>query len=230
MAAIGGADTRTTDPAFTPPICLGLTSRLGSLLDHYIPNLPPSQQPSPDIPASFLHAMHIREAVYVHEQHIPLENELDEDDRKSYYSVAYAADQPVGCIRLVPPPDDPVHVFDKHRQINGETYVGEVKSDVHDGSEIFVKLGRLAVLKEWRGKDVSRLLVERAVEWAATHDAALSDEGEFKGLVLVHAQIGLQKFWSRHGFVLDEGMGIWDEEGIDHVAMWRRLEVKECES
>ncbi|OQN97656.1 hypothetical protein B0A48_16520 [Cryoendolithus antarcticus] len=215
-----------------PTVHLGLTSRLGdALFDHYIPHLPPSQQPSPDIPASFLHAMHIREAVYVHEQHIPLENELDSDDRRSYYWVVYAGEnQPVGCIRLVPPPHEVVHEFDKHRQMNGEAYIGTVKSDMHDGSEIFVKLGRLALLKDWRGKEVSKLLVDRAIEWAASHGVALSVGDEFKGLVLVHAQIGLQKFWARHGFVLDEGMGIWDEEGIDHVAMWRRVEVKEGDS
>ncbi|KAK6432740.1 hypothetical protein LTR95_011090 [Oleoguttula sp. CCFEE 5521] len=229
MAVTGDADAGNLETAPPQPtVRLGLTSRLGSLFDHYNPHLPPSHQPSPDIPASFLHAMEIREAVYVHEQHIPLENELDEDDRLSYYWVAYADEnQPVGCIRLVPPPNEAVHEFDKHRKKNGGVYEGKVRSDVHDGQEVFVKLGRLAVLKEWRGKDVSRVLVERAIEWATSHGVALGDGDEFKGLILVHAQIGLQRFWARHGFELDEGMGIWDEEGIDHVAMWRRVEIKE---
>nr|OQO29467.1 hypothetical protein B0A51_02774 [Rachicladosporium sp. CCFEE 5018] len=125
MAGTRDANADNVEPASTqPPIRLGLTSRLGdALFDHYSPHLPPSQQLSPEIPISFLHAMHIREAVYVHEQHIPLENEIDSDDRQSYYWVAYAGEnQSIGCIRLVPPPHEAVHEFDKHRRMNGEMY------------------------------------------------------------------------------------------------------------
>ena len=51
---------------------------------------------------------------------------------------------------------------------------------------------------------------------------------EWNGLVLIHAQIGLQKFWARYGFEVDQSMGIWDEEGMDHVAMWKRLDLKKA--
>lgn len=47
----------------------------------------------------------------------------------------------------------------------------------------------------------------------------------WNGLVLVHAQTVVESFYKRLGFVTDEGMGRWYEEGIEHLAMWRRLKL-----
>lgn len=44
--------------------------------------------------------------------------------------------------------------------------------------------------------------------------------------MLVHAQVAVEKVWKRYGFFKDESLGVWDEEGIDHIGMWRRLELK----
>ena len=43
---------------------------------------------------------------------------------------------------------------------------------------------------------------------------------------MVHAQKQVQGFWEKYGFKVDEGMGTWDEEGIEHVGMWRRIAVR----
>ena len=50
---------------------------------------------------------------------------------------------------------------------------------------------------------------------------------DFKGLVLVHSQKGVQKVWRKYGFETDESMGTWDEEGIEHVGMWKRVDIAE---
>jgi predicted GNAT family N-acyltransferase len=50
-------------------------------------------------------------------------------------------------------------------------------------------------------------------------------ELEFQGLIMVHAQVGVQKLWARYGFEKDEALGVWDEEGIDHVGMWKRVDT-----
>ena len=51
------------------------------------------------------------------------------------------------------------------------------------------------------------------------------DDDHWKGLVLIHAQKAItDKVWSRYGFVQDDSLGEWDEEGITHVGMWKRLE------
>lgn len=47
----------------------------------------------------------------------------------------------------------------------------------------------------------------------------------WQGLICVHAQEQVAKAWARWGFQLDEGMGTWVEEGIDHVGMFQRLDI-----
>lgn len=47
----------------------------------------------------------------------------------------------------------------------------------------------------------------------------------WRGLVLVHAQVDVEGMYRGLGFVTDEGLGRWDEEGIEHVGMFRRVEV-----
>jgi len=44
-------------------------------------------------------------------------------------------------------------------------------------------------------------------------------------LVLVHAQVDVERMYEGLGFVRDEGLGRWEEEGIMHVGMFRRVEV-----
>lgn len=64
----------------------------------YDPTRPPTDQPKNDatdeaknIPQGFIDAMIVREQVFVKEQKVPLENEFDEDDARSYHWVAYAS-------------------------------------------------------------------------------------------------------------------------------------------
>lgn len=217
--------------------------------------------------------MSIRETVFVHEQTVPLANELDADDPRSWHWVVYASvgapkgppshpsDRrgstsgrvPVGTLRLVPPPHPPHPDAGGHYAIDNKadagpggrgasaaTERGENRATrLHDGKEAYVKLGRLATLRDYRGLGLGRLLVNTALEWVQRHaeevgrgsgDAVEREreggEERWRGLVLVHAQVGVQGFWSGMGFVRDEGLGEWWEEGIQHVGMWRRLVVK----
>lgn len=203
---------------------------------------------------------------------MPLENELDADDSRSFHWIVYASvssrsevpnpppdELPlskeisqstaqrvaVGTIRLVPPPHIP----------HDDTRLGGVESSGDDEprhqtsphnphNEPFIKLGRLAVLRDFRGLGLAKLLLETALDWAGTHGSDISPHGnaveteakildagnqhseEWKGLVLVHAQTYLENLYRRWGFVKDETMGTWNEEGIDHIGMWRRISVK----
>lgn len=45
------------------------------------------------------------------------------------------------------------------------------------------------------------------------------------GLVCVYAQEQLERFWAKRGFMTDDGMGRWWEEGIPHVGMFQRLSI-----
>jgi predicted GNAT family N-acyltransferase len=256
--------------AFQPPP--------GDTLSNYNRTTPSSEQPA-SIPKIFKEAMEVREDVFVHEQKVPLENELDEDDPRSFHWVVYAsvgstaapsppaglgpADTkeskeeerrrseatasrvPVGTIRLVPPPHK------GHAEHVGHDVGGETKADTpHDEdthqhpAEPFIKLGRLAVLKPYRRLGLSKLLINAALTWAKDHAAdilpplspadveAARIEGKeellpWNGLILVHAQTSVQRLWESAGFVKDESMGTWIEEGIEHIGLWKTIEVKD---
>lgn len=154
---------------------------------------------------------------------------------------AAAAPSPVAVIRLVPPPQLP-HALLTHPSDPANEHL-----PAYDWThEPCVKLTRVAVLPEYRGHGLGRRLVETALEWAASHAAeidaaavrlAAQTQGDgkgggggvpsgWRGLVLVHAQVDVERMYSGLGFVTDEGLGRWDEEGIEHVGMFYRVEVR----
>ncbi|KAK3683349.1 acyl-CoA N-acyltransferase [Podospora appendiculata] len=118
---------------------------------------------------------------------------------------------------------------------------------LHDGVEPYVKLGRLAVLKEFRGAGIASQLVHEAIDWMRKHPtffnpsvAALGFEQlgmedshglgrdvppKWRGLICCHAQESAVKVWAKHGFQVDESMGKWTEEGIPHVGMFLRVSL-----
>ena len=217
------------------------------------------------IPSTFIEAMNVRESVFVHEQKVPLKNEFDHDDARSFHWVVYASVSnpsrgggrkgsqtstvPVGTIRLVPPPHPPhpkpgsQHLIDNAEGVARDQPVNTATA-WHDGKEPYVKIGRLATLKAYRGLGLARLLMDTAMDWASKNEdlilpplspaereaANLRNGGgdlRWKGLILLHAQTAVVDFYKRHGFAVDEEMGSWVEEGITHVAMWRRIPLDE---
>jgi predicted GNAT family N-acyltransferase len=212
---------------------------------------PFSPRTYPSVPPTFLSALAVRFAVFVDEQHCSAAEEIDKDDRVSWHWVAYVIEDgaagneyrriPAGTIRLVPVAPVPTHQEDSH---DAKIALGPKhgKTGMWDGKEAFVKLGRMATLKEYRKLGLGRRLVDEAIEWLErNHEkvvgkvgAEANDKetermeamGKWDGLVLVHAQKVIERFWASCGFVRDRGMGEWWEDGIEHVAMWRRVMVR----
>jgi predicted GNAT family N-acyltransferase len=96
----------------------------------------------------------IRRRVFIEEQHVPEEIELDDDDALAFHALATVGTREIGCGRML---------------------------DHGDGE---VKIGRMAVLPEFRGtrvgRDILRFLMDRArargLRKAVLH-AQLSAEG-----------------------------------------------------
>ena len=237
----------------------------GDSLANYDRHKLSSAQPA-EIPKIFKDCMQVREEVFVDEQEVPLENEFDNDDPRSYHWVVYASvptvafddhgrkhseggQVPVGTLRLVPPPHPPLSEPGSHHKTdNAETKESAYKGDNEQasfdyGHEPYIKFGRLAILKPYRGLGLSSLLVQQAEDWARKHAEEVSPEqkavereiatvgGEevksqrWEGLVFVHAQAYLERMWSKFGFKKDVSMGVWDEERIKHIGMWKRVPV-----
>lgn len=131
-----------------------------------------------DWPSAQRDAKPIRFQVFVDEQRVPAEIELDEHDASCVHALAYDDGKPIGTGRLLP-----------------------------DGH-----IGRMAVLKAWRGRGAGRALLR-----------ALMDAARLRGdrEVLLSAQVHAAGFYRAEGFE-PEGP-VYEEAGIPHQAMRRRL-------
>jgi predicted GNAT family N-acyltransferase len=123
-------------------------------------------------------ATRIRFTVFVEEQGVPADLEMDDNDAASLHALAYAGGRVVGTGRLLP-----------------------------DGH-----IGRMAVLKEWRGRGAGREMLRRLIEAARRRghrEVALS------------AQVHALEFYRAEGFE-PEG-AVYEEAGIPHQSMRRKL-------
>jgi len=179
----------------------------------------------------------------------------DDDENILQRKKSVTTTQPIGTIRLVPFPHPPhpepgssyaadaLETNGNSDAMNPPPYIIDRKTTYHDGKEPYIKLGRIAVLKEFRGTGLARLLVHTAMTWAGQNPTyfnpsvttmgmdklgatSLHDVPVWKGLICIHAQEQVAKTWAKWGFKLDEEMGTWTEEGITHVGMFNRLNIE----
>jgi predicted GNAT family N-acyltransferase len=229
-------------------------------LDGYDRGLPVSKQ-SIVLPNVFRDAMVVREEVFVKEQGCSILMEADPDDARSCHWVIYdklpgeSTATAAGTIRLVPFPHDSHPLPGSSWDFDPEAedpmmaskpipYMVDRATTYHDGKEPYLKLGRWAVRKEFRGRGLANLLVKTAFDWARMNpkffnppldvsyqdQASLtmdSDRRMWRGLVCIHAQEYIAQSWAKLGFKLDEGMGKWTEAVIPHVGMFQRLVLAE---
>jgi len=154
--------------------------------------------------------------------------EIDADDAISWHWIIYASkadgtDVPAATIRLVPARKhvaaEPVERFEE------PDYAG---STAWDQREPYVVIGRVATVEGCRKRGFAGGLMREVLGFAGRNAGGVVRDGElgvWKGLVLVHAQRVLEGWYGGMGFVTDGGMGTWLEAGIEHVAMWKRVEV-----
>lgn len=160
---------------------------------------------------------------------------------------------PIGVVRLVPPPHAPHHNHTEETtwgsdsvKSNSNSNSNNTQSKYDLSHEPYIKLTRVAILHGYRGRGLAKRMVDLALTWAAEHpveidqaysSTVLASDREssvrsdntaqrWSGLVLVHAQTDKEGLYVRWGFETDPTLGKWDEEGIEHVGMWRRIEVK----
>jgi predicted GNAT family N-acyltransferase len=133
-------------------------------------------------PADMQCAYAIRRRVFVEEQNVPEEIELDADDEHAFHALAILDGVAIGCGRMLD----------------------------HGDSE--VKIGRMAVLHEFRGTGVGAHILR-----------FLIDRARARGLrrAILHAQLTAEGFYLKEGF--KPVGGVFDEAGIAHRKMERDL-------
>ncbi len=128
-------------------------------------------------------AFRIRIRVFVREQGVPAEIELDSDDKRAVHFIGSTEGRVVGTARLV------------MRGANA-------------------KIGRMAVLKTQRRKQIGTRLLTRAISTAKKHGARK---------IYLHAQVAVIGFYESAGF---RCVGpVFDEAGIAHRKMVLKQEV-----
>ena len=124
----------------------------------------------------------IRRRVFIEEQQVPEEIELDADDARAFHALATVGNDAIGCGRML---------------------------DHGDGE---VKIGRMAVLPEFRGTGIGRDILRFLMKSAR-------DRGLRKAIL--HAQLTAEGFYLKEGFT---PLGdIFDEAGIAHRKMEKLL-------
>ena len=151
--------------------------------------------------ATDLHA--VRAAVFVHEQHVPAGLERDAADPQCLHVLARdPAGRPIGAARLVPP------------FVAANACAGEHSDPAHHpvSPDPLPRIGRMAVLPEWRGRGVGAAMLVVLTELARAQ--------RWKAIEL-HAQVDAIGFYARHGY-LPSGPR-YMEAGIEHQTMRRAL-------
>mgnify|MGYP001014803731 FL=1 len=129
----------------------------------------------------FALAMEIRQKVFVIEQKVPEDLEHDEFDEKATHVLLLADGKPVGTGRVFADPE---------------------RTDT-------ARLGRVAVLREYRGLRLGQVLIATLLE-------EIKKSGRFRR-VLIHAQSSVVELYARFGF---EKVGEeFYEAGIAHYEM-----------
>jgi predicted GNAT family N-acyltransferase len=133
-------------------------------------------------PADMQRAYAIRRRVFIEEQNVPEEIEMDADDEHAFHALAILDGVAIGCGRMLD----------------------------HGDSE--VKIGRMAVLREFRGTGVGAHILR-----------FLIDRARARGLrrAILHAQLTAEGFYLKEGF--NPVGGVFDEAGIAHRKMERDL-------
>ena len=122
----------------------------------------------------------VRTEVFVEEQ--GFKNEMDDIDSYAEHVVAFDGDKPVGTCRFF-------------------------KDDKTENDYI---AGRIAVRKEYRGRDIGTELL-KAVE------RAVKEKGGTR--VVLHAQVRAKKFYEKQGYQPYGEIGF--EEGCPHIWMYK---------
>jgi len=126
-------------------------------------------------------AFEIRTTVFVKEQNVPLDLEIDGFDSEAKHFIAYLKDKTIGCARIRTNKD-------------------------------FVKLERIAIIKEYRCKGFGAQLTNFLIDYCKQNDY---------NEIRLHSQTNVSDFYKKLGF---KPVGEkFFEAGIEHIEMQMKI-------
>ena len=158
----------------------------------------------------------LRIRVFVDEQGVPEELELDEYDEDPLDSDVdhlLVRDTAASSIDSDAETDDAragrAVATARLRAVDAAEY-----GAIDEAADRIAKVERVVVARGRRGEG-----------WGARVMAAVEDRARTRGLneVVLHAQTQAAGFYERLGYAVDDAVGTFDEDGIEHVRMRRRL-------
>ncbi len=182
-----------------------------------------------ETPGEWTGLVAVRLAVFCDEQKVPLSAELDEHDRNAVHALALVAPSE----ELPPGLEVARRGIASRASAQAGRYLplslaGARGGHKDDGSVAHAvggarllrrphgvaQIGRVAVLPAWRGNGLGARLVRLLEELALARG--------YRQAVL-HAQLPVQSFYERIGYVVDKAAGQFEEDRILHVRMTKVL-------
>ncbi|QZX99435.1 GNAT family N-acetyltransferase [Halobaculum rubrum] len=157
----------------------------------------------------------LRMRVFVEEQGVPAELELDEHDEDPLDS---EVDHLLVREGDAAPDADAETTDTRTGEAVATARLRVVAADdygaIDEATERIAKVERVVVARDRRGQG-----------WGARVMAAVEDRARTRGLseVVLHAQVQAAGFYERLGYAVDDAVGTFDEDGIEHVRMRRRI-------
>lgn len=151
-----------------------------------------------DFDADYAEIRRIRFIVFVDEQKVPAEVEMDDRDAGSIHVLAYAGGEAVGTGRIDLTGSEPVD--------------GPLDDSQRGAPASSGRIGRVAVLPDARRRGVGSAIMQALHAVAAKRGA---------DSVWCHAQVGAADFYLRLGYRVTSEPFL--EAGIEHVGMEKRL-------
>ncbi|KAI3633118.1 hypothetical protein MIR68_009193 [Amoeboaphelidium protococcarum] len=185
------------------------------------------QPNDPEFISQFKKALCVRWNVFVVEQRVNPENEVDHIDfnmgdkdfhqyikpKIKQYGNGYQIDNDYKIKSLIQSKQS------SYQTVHLIAYYDQDQVDPMGTLRIFLKdnhvlIGRMAVIKEARGRCIGRKLMDKAVQLIRRQFSHQASK------IMLHAQSDKQLFYERCGFTRDQSVEPFKEEGIMHVLMY----------
>jgi len=167
------------------------------------------------------HCHAVRRAVFIEEQNVPPDVEMDDRDATATHILATCDGMAIGAARVV--------FVDEEVQVNGDGDDIDDDGESGQGTRTTVKvgkIGRVCVLKSHRGRGYGRRIVLFAVDEIRRmvgdgngNGSNGGNECSFGGVARLGAQVHALKFYESMGFQLIPGKEYMDAGGVPHRDM-----------